>query len=109
VTALLDRHVRLFNEGVRSGDFGPMLEQFAGDAELVFRGVPVGPFRGKDAIAAAYREQPPDDEIDVRAVREEGDEIVADYGWRREAGRRAGELRLAVDGDEIRRLVVSFE
>ena len=85
-----------------------MLEQFSDDAELVFVGVPAGPFLGKGAIAAAYREQPPDDEIDVRAVRREGAETVADYGWRREAGVRAGELRLTEDGGEIRRLVVTF-
>jgi hypothetical protein len=94
---------------VRTGDFAPMLDEFADDAELVFVGVPVGPFQGKDAIAAAYREQPPDDEIDVRGVRRQGVEVVADYGWRREPGVRAGELRLTVDGDEIRRLVVTFD
>ena len=108
-TGVLDRHVRLFNDGVRTGDFGPMLEHFADDAELVFVGVPVGPFEGKDAIAAAYAEQPPDDEIDVRAVRTEASELVCDYGWRRDAGTRAGELRLTVDGDTIRRLVITFE
>ncbi|SRR6266540_108390 len=104
-----ERHVRLFNDGVRTGDFEPMLEQFADDAELVFVGVPVGPFVGKDAIAAAYREQPPDDEIDVRAVRSDGAETVADYGWLKEPGVRAGELRLTEDGGEIRRLVVTFD
>ena len=60
---LLRSHVERFNEGVRSGDFCAMLEQFAEDAELAFEGVPVGPFRGKPAIAQAYAEQPPDDEI----------------------------------------------
>ena len=108
-TRVLDRHVQLFNEGVRSGDFGPMLEHFAEDAELVFVGVSVGPFEGKDAIAAAYVEQPPDDAIDVRAVRTEGSELVCDYGWRRDGGTRAGELRLTVDGDTIRRLLITFE
>jgi FkbM family methyltransferase len=108
LTSILDRHVALFNEGVRSGDFAPMLEQFADDAELVFVGVPVGPFAGKAAIAEAYREQPPDDEIDVRAVREEAGEVVADYAWRAEPEVRAGELRLTADGDRIRRLVVTF-
>ena len=29
---LLDEHVRRFNAGVRSGDFGPMLELFTDDA-----------------------------------------------------------------------------
>ena len=38
----LDRHVERFNEGVRTGDFDPMLDRFADDAELVFQGVPAG-------------------------------------------------------------------
>ncbi len=62
---LLERHVELFNQGVRSGDFVPMLEHFTDDAELVFEGVPAGPFHGKEAIAAAYTSNPPDDEVDV--------------------------------------------
>jgi hypothetical protein len=57
---------------VRSGDFSLMLEQFTEDAELAFEGVPVGPFRGKPAIAQAYAEQPPDDEIVILRTRESG-------------------------------------
>jgi hypothetical protein len=57
--SLLEQHVARFNEGVRSGDFTPMVAAFAEDAELHFEGVPVGPFVGRDAIDAAYREQPP--------------------------------------------------
>ena len=55
---LLARHVERFNEGVQTNDFAPMIEQFADEAELSFEGVPVGPFLGRPAIAAAYREQP---------------------------------------------------
>ncbi|MDQ3824014.1 MAG: GNAT family N-acetyltransferase [Actinomycetota bacterium] len=106
---LLHDHVARFNEGVRTGDFGPMLERFADDAELAFEGVPVGPFRGRDAIAAAYREQPPDDEITVLDVRERGDEVCGDYAWSRQPGVRAGELRLTRRGDRIARLLVTFE
>jgi len=105
---LLRRHVELFNAGVRSGDFGPLVEQFSPDAALVFEGVPVGPFHGREEIAAAYRQQPPDDELDVLDVREEGDELVADYAWRAEPDVRAGEMRLAVEDGRIRRLVVAF-
>ncbi|MDQ4082190.1 MAG: nuclear transport factor 2 family protein [Actinomycetota bacterium] len=105
---LLRRHVELFNVGVRSGDFGPMLEQFADDAELVFEGVPVGPFRGADAITVAYREQPPDDELEVLGASRDGGDIVARYAWRRQPGVRAGEMRLTPAGDRIRRLVVAF-
>jgi steroid Delta-isomerase len=94
---------------VRTGDFGPMLARFADDAELVFEGVPVGPFAGRDAIAAAYREQPPDDEIRILEAHEDGDEGVAGYAWRKEPATRAGELRLARRDDRIARLVVTFE
>src|SRR5262245_53627461 len=82
---VLESHVERFNEGVRSGDFSRMLEQFTEDAELAFEGVPVGPFRGKPAIAQAYAEQPPDDEIVILRTRESGDDlVVADYAWRAE-------------------------
>jgi steroid delta-isomerase len=106
---VLDEHVERFNAGVRSGDFGPMLEPFADDAEMAFEGVPVGPFVGRDAIAQAYREQPPDDELDVLDVRRDGDTFIAGYAWRRRPDKRAGELRLTVDGALITRLVVTFD
>ena len=98
---MLREHVERFNHGVRTGDWEPMLAHFAEDAELVFEGVPVGPFRGKDAIAAAYSERPPDDEV----------ELLADggYAWKRDAGRRAGEMRLESAGGKITRLTVTFE
>lgn len=57
--ALLADHVARFNAGVRSGDFGPMVDGFTEDGELVFEGIPVGPFRGREAIASAYRTQAP--------------------------------------------------
>ena len=98
---MLREHVERFNHGVRTGDWAPMLAQFADDAELVFEGVPVGPFGGKEAIAAAYLDRPPDDEIDLLAD--------GGYGWRQDAGRRAGELRLEAADGKITRLVVTFE
>src|SRR3954453_19592738 len=93
---LLEDHAERFNSGVRSGDFAPMLENFAADATMAFGGVPVGPFVGRDAIARAYREQPPDDELSVLDSRQDGDTIVAGYAWRREPDTRAGELRLTI-------------
>lgn len=49
---LLERHIARFNQGVRTGDFSPMLAPFAPDATLAFEGIPVGPFHGKAAIAS---------------------------------------------------------
>jgi steroid Delta-isomerase len=106
---LFAEHVARFNNGVRSGEFEPMLEQFADDAVLEFEGVPVGPFQGLDSIRAAYRAQPPDDEIDVAGPFQTGDTVVAAYSWRRDGGRRAGEMRLTIDGSRITRLVVTFD
>jgi steroid Delta-isomerase len=106
---LLAEHVRRFNGAVRSGDFAPMLELFTDDAVLEFRGVPVGPFEGRKAIAAAYRAQPPDDEIEVLELDETDAEVRAGYAWRRDEGRRAGDMFLARDGDLIAKLVVTFD
>jgi steroid delta-isomerase len=102
----LRRHVELFNQGVRSGDFDPMLEPFTDDAELVFIGVPAGPFHGKEAIARAYREQPPDDEIEIGPERWDGEEHVARYRWLRGG---EGELRLRDVNGRYNRLVVTFD
>jgi hypothetical protein len=107
--SLLDRHVELFNEGVRTGNFGPMLEQFNDDAELFFEGVAAGPFLGKHAIADAYASNPPDDEIDVLFTEEDDREIVARYAWRADEGRPAGRMIITPRGEEIARLVVTFE
>ena len=106
--SLLDEHVRRFNEGVRSGDFGPMVAAFADDAELHFEGVPAGPFVGRDAIAAAYAEQPPDDEVEILGAEERHGTIVARYAWVAAEGRQAGEMLLTPRDGEIAKLVVTF-
>jgi steroid delta-isomerase len=86
-----------------------MLDQFADDAELAFEGVPLGPFRGKPAIAQAYADQPPDDEIVILRTRESGDDlVVADYAWRADPGARAGSMILRLKGAEINRLLITF-
>jgi steroid Delta-isomerase len=107
--SLLDEHVRRFNEGVRSGDFAPMAAAFAEDAEMHFEGVPVGPFVGRDAIAAAYRDQPPDDEVEIFDAEERDGFIVARYAWLRDEGHQAGEMRISQRNGEIQKLVVTFD
>jgi ketosteroid isomerase-like protein len=105
----LTAHVRRFNEGVRTGDFAAMLAWFAPDAEMVFEGVPVGPYVGRDAIAAAYVRQPPDDEVRLLGTpRTDGATSAADYAWSAD-GLRAGRMLLTVRDGLIVRLVVTFE
>ena len=106
---LIDEHVARFNAGAHSGDYGPMLEQFTEDAELAFEGVPVGPFVGRAAIADAYRDRPPDDELDLLEVAGVPGGVVAGYAWRAQPFRRAGEMRFGLRDGRIARLLVTFE
>jgi hypothetical protein len=106
VASLLEEHVRRFNDAVSSRDFDPLVELFADDAELRFEGVPAGPFVGRDAIAAAYREQPPDDQLDVVSTTEEDGVVVERFAWRRGG---TGTMRVSLAGGKIARLVVAFD
>ena len=108
--SLLEDHVQRFNAGVRSGDWAPMLENFRDDARMEFRGLPVGPFMGRDAIAGAYRDQPPDDELRVLEQRERDGRVEARYAWLAEPDVAAGEMFLTPGDDGlIHQLVVTFD
>jgi steroid Delta-isomerase len=107
--ALLDAHVRRFNEAVRCGDFTAMVEGFTPDAEMVFQGVPVGPFIGRDAIAEAYTRQPPSEEVRLLgAPQMKGGSVECDYAWATD-GSRAGRMIVTAREGAIARLVVTFE
>lgn len=106
---LLADHVESFNAGVRTGDWSSMLERFADDAEMEFRGVPVGPFHGREAIAEAYRAQPPDDQLRVLEERERDGRVEARYAWLAEPEVAAGELLLTAENGLIRQLVITFD
>jgi SnoaL-like domain len=109
VTDLLHDHVDRFNAGVRTGDWEPMVAGLTEDGEMEFRGVPVGPFVGRDAIAAAYREQPPDDELAILEERVANGRIEARYAWSAEPAVAAGELFLTSRDGLISKLVVTFD
>ena len=94
---------------MRSGDWEPLGECFAEDAVLAFEGVPVGPFAGREAILAAYRERPPDDEVRVLSADESADGVAADYSWAAAPERQAGRMVLTLRDSTIARLVVSLE
>ena len=107
--SLVEQHVLLFNQGVTSDDFGPMLALFTDDAELIFDGITVGPFRGKAAIAEAYQHQPPTDEIDVLAIHESGQDTHVDYSWRGIPHQHAGTMIITADGNKISRLLIVYK
>jgi steroid Delta-isomerase len=107
--SVLTAHVERFNEGVRTGDFGSMIAAFSADAVMAFEGAPAGPFVGRRAIAAAYAEQPPEDEVRLLGEPEVmGNSITAAYAWAT-GGRPAGRIVLTPRGDEIAALTVTFD
>ncbi len=108
----LDRlyeYVARHNEGVRTGDWEPLGECFAADAVLEFEGAAIGPFTGREAIVAAYRARPPDDEVRILDAEEEGTTVSAGYAWATLPEAAAGRLVATLSGAEIARLVVGRE
>ena len=69
---------------------------------MVFEGIPVGPFHGREAIRAAYAAQPPDDEI-----------VLLDpdgtYAWSKKPETPAGQMFLTERDGEIVRLVIRYD
>jgi RimJ/RimL family protein N-acetyltransferase len=106
---LLHEYVGAHNEAVRTGEWDGFGSWFVEEAELVFEGVPFGPFRGRAEVEDAYRAHPPDDEVLVLAVVHEPGVVVARYGWRREPSVVAGRILLTPADDRIAKLVVTFE
>jgi steroid delta-isomerase len=107
--ALLRRYLARLNDGVRSGDFSSMLAELTEDAELVFEGIPVGPFRGREAIGVAYRSQPPDDELELLDVAEDGHGGASGtYAWSKRPGVAAGEVQVTVRSGRIARVLVRY-
>jgi hypothetical protein len=104
----MESHVARFNEGVRSGDWEPTLVHFADDGELLFEGVPAGPFVGLAEIRRGYLEQPPDDQIQLLGIQDDEQEnrVTAAFVWARGG---TGRLVLEHDRGAITRLVVIFD
>jgi steroid delta-isomerase len=105
----VDAHLVAFNAAVRRGDWSAFADRFADDAELVFVAVPIGPFRGRAAIEAAYLANPPDDTLTRVAEPEpDGDEQVVRFRWDRTGD--TGTMRFVWAPDRrVGRLVVSFD
>lgn len=104
----MESHVARFNDGVRSGDWEPMLARFADDAELAFENPPVGPYVGLEAIRRRYLLQPPDDEIHLLGIQddERDSRVTAGFAWARGG---TGRLVLQHDRGAIKRLGVIFD
>ena len=100
------RHVAAFNESVRSGEWAAFADRFTADATMRFTGVPVGPFVGREAIAAGYAAQPPSDTLTVTRGVCSGDVDELWFSWD-DGG--TGAMILRWRGDLIAELTVAFD
>lgn len=107
----VERHIELFNNAVRAGDFGPMLAKYADHAVLRFENVPgagVLEFNGRDEIDQAYRTRPPDDEMDLAGEpSEDGDTVTVPFAWRADGA--TGTMYLTYGDELLTRVLVRFD
>jgi len=99
------RHVTAFNDSVRSGDWDAFADRFAPDATMRFTGIPVGPFTGREAIAAGYANQSPSDTLTVTRGVSSGDVDELWFAWDNGG---TGTMILRWRGDLIAELTVTF-
>jgi steroid Delta-isomerase len=98
-------HIAAFNDSVRSGDWAAFAGRFTPDATMRFTGMPVGPFTGREAIAAGYAAQPPSDTITVTRGVSSGDVDELWFSWENGG---TGTMVLRWQGDQVAELTVTF-
>ena len=106
MTEAVREHESLFNDAVRAGDFDAFIATFAEDAVMTFDGVPVGPFKGRADIAAAYAAQPPSDTMTIWSIEEIGpDTAYARFDWDNGG---SGAMQVRWQEGEVADLTISF-
>jgi steroid delta-isomerase len=106
LTEAVRAHEQLFNEAVRTEDFSEFTKTFADDAVMAFDGVPVGPYKGREAIAEAYATRPPNDTMSIWSI-EEVDAETADVRFDWDAG-GSGAMRVKWQDGLIAGMTISF-
>jgi steroid Delta-isomerase len=100
------RHVAAFNDCVRSGQWADFAGRFTPDATMRFVGVPVGPFTGREAIAAGYASQPPSDTLTITRSVSSGDVDELRFAW--DSSGSTGTMVFRWSGAQVAELTVSF-
>src|SRR2546427_3815934 len=91
---ILQKYVERHNLGVRTGDFSTMLALLDRDARMVLQGRPAGPFAGRAAIAEAFAENPPDDELIIAEPGGGAHAASAAYAWKTKPSAPAGRISI---------------
>ncbi|HEX6872341.1 MAG TPA: nuclear transport factor 2 family protein [Micromonosporaceae bacterium] len=104
--ALLERHVLLFNEAVRTNNYGPFLQTFDETAVMRYADFPIGPYHGLSEITEAYETQPPSDTMALIDMQEVGaDAVKASFEW--DAG-GTGQMFLRWQAGRLVELVITL-
>jgi steroid Delta-isomerase len=107
VRRAVDEHAALFNASVLAGEWSLFIATFADDAVMRFTNVPVGPYEGRSAIAAAYAAQPPDDTMTVLDVDPvDDDAALVRFAW--DSG-GTGTMALRWRDGEVADLTIAFD
>jgi len=111
VAAFVAEYIAVFNTAVASGDYGPLLARYADDAVLRFENVPPDAasleFSGRQAIAEAYVQNPPDDQIALTGdPASAGAHVTVAFAWLRDQS--TGVLDFVLHGELISALTVIF-
>ena len=110
ITRLVRAHIDRFNAAVAIGNFDEMVAHFTEDATMSFEGVLLGPFQRREAIARAYVDRPPDDQLHLLEFLDQNvDSVDVSYAWAAEPAPRAGTMTIERSDALISRLVVRFE
>ncbi len=102
---LLRRYVEEHNAVVREGSSKGLVSVFDEDAEMCFEGISVGPFTGRDAIAAAILARPPSDELTIGRIIEDDERAIVPYAWKNDQA-SGGEIVVFRGKTGIAKLVV---
>jgi ketosteroid isomerase-like protein len=106
LTKAVREHERRFNEAVRAGDFTEFVTTFAEDAVMAFDDLPIGPYKGREAIARAYAQRPPDDTMTIWSI-EEVNKDTADVRFDWDAG-GGGSMRVTWRDGLVAATTISF-
>jgi hypothetical protein len=103
---LLEKYIELFNHGVESSDFEPMLELFDENAVYEFEDPRIGIFEGRDSIARMLRLQGPSSPMSVFNIKETDAAAIADYADDIAPLTRLGGIKLFSSNGKIKKLII---
>lgn len=103
----LQRYLDVHNAAIETGDFNSLVRLFTPNGELHFVGIDFGPFYGREEIAKAFRDRPPEHKLALSSVTADGNKATAVYATAEKPDEHVGTLVLTEEDEMIQRLTIS--